>query len=100
MPSSVMALCGQARNSERVMRMVDEPESRWRGDYTVPRRACVLRAGLADAPDRAVPELLRRAPKTDVEVGRQLAERRARQRPVFDHQRVEQLRVLDALRDQ
>ena len=71
------------------------------------RRACAqLRsdaassAGFADAADAAVAELLRRAAEPNVEVGRELAERRARQRPILDEQRLEHVRILDALRDE
>src|SRR5690606_13052938 len=49
--------------------------------------------GLTQPAERAVVELLRGPPEHDVEVGLQLAELRARQRRVLDHDRVEQRRV-------
>src|SRR5688572_27713780 len=56
--------------------------------------------GRANAADGAVAELLRRHPKADVEIGRELAECGARQRPVLDHQGLEELRIAEAARDQ
>src|SRR6185436_20767027 len=59
-----------------------------------------LRGRTPDAADRAVAELDGRVAEPDVEGRRELAKRRARQRAIVDHDRLEQLRILDALRDQ
>src|SRR5262245_40732405 len=101
MPSSVMALCGQARKSERFIRMAGQSEVFRRRIIRCARAARLEGcSGFADAADRAVAELDRGAAEVDVEIRRELAEPRARQRRVLDHQRLEQLRILDALRDQ
>src|SRR5690606_17837079 len=63
------------------------------------RASPAKRLGLPDATDAAVVELLRRAPEHDIEIRRELAERRVRYGPIVDHQRLERLRIFDTRYD-